>query len=588
MAGRIPSEFIDELLTRVDIVDVIQARVALKRQGREYVARCPFHDERSPSFTVSPEKQFFHCFGCGAHGSAIGFLMDFENLDFVEAVETLARQEGLELPRHGGEPEANPASGERAALAELLEAVSRYYQQQRRRSPEARAYTQRRGLSEATLDRFGIGFAPPGWSGVLDAFRRHPLGIEGLDAAGLLATSQSSGRRFDRFRNRLMFPIRDRRGRIVGFGGRALGDDTPKYLNSPETALFRKRQELYGLYEARQSGARLERVIVVEGYMDVVSLAQHGLTNAVAALGTALAQEQADRLLRTAPEVIVCFDGDPAGREAAWRALDAILPVIRDDRTVRFWFLPEHDDPDSLVNRVGPAGFENALAGDHTLAQFTLGELTRRHDPNTPEGRAQLARAGMRQIRSIRAPYLKEQLQTQLAASVNSTPERLSQMGLSQSDEATEAPRRETLKQTPMRTAIGLVLLEPGVARTTTPDDLQGLSLAGIELLRKLLETVHQNPHITAGRLWESWRQAPEASILQRLSGAPWLEQAIDSPETAAHLFQDALRRIQDQDAEQRVTQLLQKARETRLSPDDKAELQRLLAARHDPSARDD
>ena len=588
MAGRIPSEFIDELLTRVDIVDVIQARVALKRQGREYVARCPFHDERSPSFTVSPDKQFFHCFGCGAHGSALGFLMDFENLDFVEAVETLARQEGLEVPRRGGESEASPESERRAALAELLEAVSRYYQQQRQRSPAARAYTQGRGLSEATLERFGIGYAPPGWSGVLDAFRRHPLGIEGLDAAGLLATSQSSGRRFDRFRNRLMFPIRDRRGRIVGFGGRALGDDTPKYLNSPETALFRKRQELYGLYEARQSGARLERVIVVEGYMDVVSLAQHGFTNAVAALGTALAQEQADRLLRTAPEVIVCFDGDPAGREAAWRALDAILPVIRDDRTVRFWFLPERDDPDSLVNRVGPAGFENALAGDHTLAQFTLGELTRRHDPNTPEGRAQLAQAGMRQIRSIRAPYLKEQLQTQLAASVNSTPERLSQMSLGQSEEATEAPRRQTLKQTPMRTAIGLVLLEPGVARITTPEDLQGLSLAGIELLRKLLETVHQNPHISAGRLWESWRQAPEASILQRLSAAPWLEQAIDSPETAAHLFQDALRRIQDQDAEQRVTQLLQKARETRLSPDDKAELQRLLAARHDPSARDE
>jgi len=325
MGGLIPDSFIEELLGRIDIVEIIERRVQLKKAGREYQARCPFHDEKTPSFTVSPQKQFYHCFGCGAHGSAIGFLMNYEGLEFPDAVEELARHAGLEVPR-----EASDRPRPSADLYRLLERVEAWYRQQLKDSPEAVEYLRRRGVSGEVARDFGIGFAPAGWDHLLNAFGGDESAREQMRKAGLLSRGNSG--EYDKFRHRIMFPIHDRRGRVIAFGGRALGDDGPKYLNSPETELFHKGRELYGLYHARKSQARLERILVVEGYMDVVALAQFGFRNCVATLGTATTGDHAELLFRAADEVVYCFDGDRAGRQAAWRALEATLPRMRDGR----------------------------------------------------------------------------------------------------------------------------------------------------------------------------------------------------------------------------------------------------------------
>jgi len=334
MAGPIPQDFIDQLLARVDIVDVVGSRVPLKKAGREFTACCPFHTEKTPSFTVSPVKQFYHCFGCGEHGTAIGFLMAYDRMTFPEAVEELARQVGLEVP-HEERPERRGPDPQ--PLYDVLERAAQHYQQQLRRHPEAQRaiqYLKGRGLSGETAAAFGLGYAPPGWDNLLGAHGTDAEAVKRLDLAGLLAEG-SGGKRYDRFRDRIMFPIRDARGRVIGFGGRVLGDAKPKYLNSPETPVFHKGRELYGLYEARRVPGAIERLLVVEGYMDVIALAQHGIGNAVATLGTATTTEHLERIFKTAPEVVFCFDGDRAGREAAWKALNAALPQLREGREAR-------------------------------------------------------------------------------------------------------------------------------------------------------------------------------------------------------------------------------------------------------------
>ncbi|MEW8281341.1 MAG: DNA primase, partial [Candidatus Thiodiazotropha taylori] len=346
MAGKIPTHFIDQLLNRVDIVDVINRRVTLKKAGKEFQACCPFHDEKTPSFTVSPSKQFYHCFGCGAHGSAIGFLMEYDNLGFVEAVEELAQSAGLEVPREGG----NEQGPDLRPLYELMEKTARFYQHQLKHhaeSPAAVDYLKSRGMSGQIAASYGIGFAPPGWDNLTGTLGSDKASLERLNKCGLL--SESNGKQYDRFRNRIIFPIRDPRGRTIGFGGRVLGDDKPKYLNSPETPLFHKGRELYGLYEARQANREISNLLVVEGYMDVVALAQHNIQNAVATLGTATTHEHLELIFRNCPEVIFCFDGDRAGRDAAWKALNTSLPLMRDGREVRFLFLPQGEDPDTQV-----------------------------------------------------------------------------------------------------------------------------------------------------------------------------------------------------------------------------------------------
>ena len=366
--ARIPDAFIDDLLARTDIVEVVGTRVPLKRQGKEYAARCPFHDERSASFTVSPTKQFYHCFGCGAHGTAISFLMNYDRLEFLDAVDELAKRVGMEVPRDT----AGAQRGQRQPRP-VCRASTRRRSSSRSSSPasdKARAYVERRGIDAGIVERYAIGYAPDGYSGLKDALGTDARRMALLERAGLFSKNDK-GHVYDKFRDRLMFPIHDRRGRVIAFGGRVLDpEDTPKYLNSPETALFHKGRELYGLWQAKQANPKLDRLIVVEGYMDVVALAQYGVTQAVATLGTATTPDHAELLFRNAPDVYFCFDGDRAGRSAAWKALESVLPRMKDGRQAFFLFLPEGEDPDTIVRKEGADGFDARLAQAMPLSEF--------------------------------------------------------------------------------------------------------------------------------------------------------------------------------------------------------------------------
>ena len=383
MGGLIPDSFIEELLGRVDIVEIIERRVPLKKAGREFHACCPFHDEKTPSFTVSPQKQFYHCFGCGAHGSAIGFMMNYEGLEFVDAVEELARHAGLQVPR-----EASSKPRPSAGLYDVLESVSAFYQKQLKEHPEAVEYLKKRGVSGEIARDFAIGYAPGGWDRLIKHLGANEEGLAKLRKTGML--SQGKSGEYDKFRNRIMFPIHDRRGRVIAFGGRALEDDGPKYLNSPETELFHKGRELYGLYLARRSQAKLDRILVVEGYMDVVALAQYGFRNCVATLGTATTGDHAELLFRAADEVVFCFDGDRAGRKAAWRALENTLPRLREGRQARFLFLPDGEDPDSMVRKHGTEEFASLLEEAQPLSDFFFEHFTAEVDMSALDGRARL------------------------------------------------------------------------------------------------------------------------------------------------------------------------------------------------------
>jgi DNA primase len=407
----IPNDFIQTLLARVDIVEVVDRLVPLKKAGANYQACCPFHSEKTPSFTVSPTKQFYHCFGCGAHGTAIGFLMEHSGRSFPEAVETLARDAGLEVPRveRPGERERVEASHD---LCETLLAAARFYRAELKQAPAAIDYLKRRGLTGAMAAHFGIGYAPAGWQSLAKPFPAYDE--PALEAAGLVIAGEN-GKRYDRFRDRVMFPIHDTRGRVIGFGGRVLENGEPKYLNSPETAVFSKGKELYGLYLGRNAIRDAERVVVVEGYMDVVALAQHGIGYAVATLGTSTTAIHAQKLFRLADSVVFCFDGDAAGRKAAWRALENTLPVLADGKEARFLFLPDGEDPDDFVRRRGKTAFEQAINSAMPLSQYLLGELAAQHPPLNAEGRAALVAAAKPYVGQIAAPILGALVRRQLA-----------------------------------------------------------------------------------------------------------------------------------------------------------------------------
>ena len=387
--ARLSDAFIDDLLARTDIVEVIGLRVPLKRQGREYSARCPFHDERSPSFTVSPTKQFYHCFGCGAHGTAISFLMNFDRLEFLDAVDELARRAGIEVPRETRQQNENPDFRDMYAV---LDEAARFYRAALVPGTEADDYLSRRGMDGAIREQFGIGYAPGGFSALKDALGSSPRRVSLLERTGMLSKNDR-GHVYDKFRDRVMFPIRDSRGRIIAFGGRVLrAEDSPKYLNSPETPLFHKGRELYGLWQVRQANQKIARLVVVEGYMDVVALFQHGISQAVATLGTATTPDHAELLFRNAPDVYFCFDGDAAGRRAAARAMESVLPRMKDGRQAFFLFLPEGEDPDTIVRNEGAPGFEARLAAATPLSQFLFDHLAEDGiNLATLDGKARLA-----------------------------------------------------------------------------------------------------------------------------------------------------------------------------------------------------
>jgi DNA primase len=432
MAGLIPQSFIDDLLNRTDIVDVVASRIQLKKAGKNYTACCPFHKEKTPSFSVSPDKQFYYCFGCGAGGNALGFVMDHDQLDFPQAIEDLAKRAGMEVPREEGGRNNKPRQPTDSPLYPLLTAAAEFYKQALKSHPQRKAavdYLKGRGLSGEIARDFGMGFAPPGWDNLLKHLASDSLQQKAMIDAGLLIENAETGKRYDRFRDRIMFPIRDSRGRVIAFGGRVLGDEKPKYLNSPETPVFHKGQELYGLFEARKHNRDLDEIMVVEGYMDVIALAQQGLRNAVATLGTATSEEHLKRLFRVVPSVLFCFDGDAAGRNAAWRALEATLSSLQDGRRARFLFLPDGEDPDTLVRSEGTDAFR-ARINQHAqpLADYFFQQLCEEADPRSLEGKAHLMTLAAPLIDKIPGNNLRTLMRQRLSEITGLSGEAMQQM----------------------------------------------------------------------------------------------------------------------------------------------------------------
>ncbi|MGE6778885.1 DNA primase [Vreelandella titanicae] len=418
MAGQIPQRFIDDLLGRVDVVEVVGERVQLKKAGRNYSGLCPFHQEKTPSFTVSADKQFYHCFGCGANGNALRFLMEYDKLPFPEAVEQLAGRLGIEVPREGADdPRAQQREKKRKEGVNLLELAASFYRERLKmqEGQPAQRYLSGRGLSDEVIKTYGIGYAPAGWEALKQHLSERGIGEPVQVEYGLLIHREDTGRTYDRFRDRVMFPIRDLRGRTIAFGGRVMGDDQPKYLNSPETPVFHKGRELYGLYEARQASNKLEQLIMVEGYMDVVALAQYGIHNAVATLGTATTEDHLTRLFRLVSRVVFCFDGDRAGRQAASRALETALPQMIDGREARFLFLPEGDDPDTLVRREGTQAFQDRVTCAMPLSEFLFEQAAQGRDLNTVEGCERFASQVLEALNKVPEGMLKSLLLESLA-----------------------------------------------------------------------------------------------------------------------------------------------------------------------------
>lgn len=588
MAGRIPKEFIDHLLTKVDIVDVIQVRVPLKKHGREYMACCPFHSEKTPSFTVSPNKQFYHCFGCGVHGSAISFLMEYENLEYIEAIEVLARSQGLEIPYEQSDNQTK-STRPKATLDTyaLMEHIAQFYQQQLSQTPKAQEYLLQRGVSTEVRERFQLGYAPEGWDILTKAF---PNQTERLLEGGV-QIKNDKGRYYDRFRERLMFPIRDRRGRVIGFGGRVLGEGTPKYLNSPETPLFHKGRELYGFYEARQHTRQLERLLVVEGYMDVVALAQFGISYAVATLGTATTPEHVQRLFKTVPEIIFCFDGDRAGKQAAWRALETCLPELRDDREVRFLFLPQGDDPDSLVRKIGMQAFEDLYGSALGLTDYLIEDLKARFNTANREGRTRLLDAALNLLERMPELLLKEQIFNELSklTGVDASIIRTNRLAPSMSEHSqpTQALRpaqnvkinEHSIKRTPLRLVIAALLYEPKLIKhMVNPEQLVRFPLPGMDLLVTLVEIIEEHPHILTAGLTERLRNTEYEALMTK--ALKWLEYPVDVA-VLEREFIDSLQQVRRQGMERLLEQLVHKAQTSELTPQEQYDLSSLLAEIH-------
>lgn len=581
MAGTIPQHFIDEVVSRGDIVEIIGSRIQLKKAGREFKACCPFHDEKTPSFTVSPQKQFYHCFGCGAHGTAIGFLMEYDHMGFVEAVEELAGELGLEVPRErtGAPP---PPSLD---LFPVLEAAARFFKESLKRNAEAIEYVKGRGLTGEIALSFGVGYAPEGWDGLLREFGTDEHQLALLMQAGLIGKSDA-GKYYDRFRHRIMFPIRDLKGRTIAFGGRILGDGEPKYLNSPETVLFHKGSELYGLYEARKASREISSMLVVEGYMDVVSLAQHGIHNSVATLGTATTGEQLRRLFRITDELVFCFDGDRAGRQAAWRALENALPYVREGRQMRFLFLPESEDPDSLVRREGGETFLARLSGAMPLSGFLIEHLSAEVDLESLDGRAKLAELARPLVKRIPRGIYRQLLVDELSGLVGLAAPKLAPLMTDEQPRSGDSPAkaRRRLRRgvsagrgNLVRQAISLLLNYPEIAGEIEDiERLRAVGRPGVDVLIELLEELRQAPNINTAGILERWRDREEAPHLMKLAMA----EILVSRDMAASELHDALHRLMfEEGREIRARALLEKARNEPLSEAEKAELRTLLSA---------
>lgn len=634
MAGRIPQAFIDDLLARVNVLDIVEARVKLKRTGKNYSGLCPFHKEKTPSFTVNSDKQFYYCFGCGAGGNSLSFLMEHDRLSFPEAIEELAKLAGVEMPKQQG-PVDHQREQRLKDIFHLLDEASAYYQQQLRdHSSKTRAvdYLKQRGLTGQIAAMFGIGYAPPGWDNLMQHLASDQSSKERLEQAGMLINKEDSDRFYDRFRDRIMFPIRDNRGRVIAFGGRVLGDEKPKYLNSPETDTFHKSRELYGLYEARKFNQSLNRLIIVEGYMDVVGLAQYGITYAVATLGTATTAQHLDRLFRMVPEVIFCFDGDAAGRKAAKRALDTTLPVITDGKQARFLFLPDGEDPDSLVRQEGTEAFEKRLDEALPLSDFFFKSLEDGADMSSLDGRARFSNEALPQIELMQPGILKQMMQEKISELTGLSLEQLSTVtnlqeatghtspppameaevyypdNYSDSDYAYDPgeyfdqpeydqpgqqrpgqkktfrkgkgkrkppPGGSAVNISPASSAVSILLHAPSLAEQC--GDLQFLSDSDIQmelLLYHLSGYLQNNPSMTPGILAVDWQDEETLRpLIQLLNEAAHQEPLVDA-NNAHKVLSDALGRLRDEHLDRSIRTLQS---QPHLSESEKSQLRDLL-----------
>ena len=594
MSGLIPKHFIEDLIARVDLVELIGSRVPLKKYGKEYKACCPFHGEKTPSFTVVPDKSFYHCFGCGEHGNALGFLMKHDNLGFIEAVEELADRVGVEVPREQTPGQRPPPSD---ALFATLDKAAAFYRGELVNTDRGRDYFKSRGLTGETAVTFGLGYAPDAWDSVLRHLGSSEAERVRLLQVGLIIERDNKSGHYDRFRDRVMFPIRDARGRTIGFGGRVLDKGEPKYMNSPETELFHKGRELYGLYEARQATRTLSRLLIVEGYMDVVRLHQAGITYAVATLGTATTPEHLARVFRICQEVTFCFDGDRAGRSAAWKALETSLSMVREGREIRFLFLPEGHDPDSLVGEEGREAFEARVRQAQPLSEYFIKRLGEQVDVNSIDSRSRLvalARPLLERIPEgifhdlledkvagflgVSARRLAELLELDRAnvsrvpapqADVNSGPGARSDGRGSAARGSVQAGRRNLVRQ-----AIHLLVHHPEIAdKVTLHPTLATLDRPGVPLLIELVEELGRRPCANTGALLERWRERPDLKHLRTLS----LQECLVDSAGAAKDLAGALRHLGEEAVQLRTDFLLRKVG---LTEAEKAELQGLLARR--------
>ncbi len=584
MAGMIPREFIDELINRTDIVELIDSKVPLKKAGKNYQACCPFHNEKSPSFTVSRDKQFYHCFGCGAHGNAVSFLMEYERLDFVDCIEELASMNGMDVPREETHQTPVQLQQQQKAIAqrktdyELMGKISRFYQQQLKsgdNSHVAIEYLKNRGLTGETAKRFGIGYISDNWDGMMNQFAKNNELTQQLINLGM-AIQGDKNRPYDRFRGRIMFPIHDKRGRVIGFGGRVIENGTPKYLNSPETRIYHKGQELYGLHEAKKACKNLTRLVVVEGYMDVVALAQHGVDYAVASLGTSTTEEQLNTLFRTVKEVICCYDGDRAGRDAAWRAMQNALPLMRDSFSLKFVFVPDGEDPDSLIREKGQAYFENMLDNAKPLSQFLFDQLMSDVDMSSLEGRSTLIEMFQPYLTKLPDSILKDSIINELANNFGTASEQLLTKLTQKQNQLGTAPKAKKIenKVTPVRLAIALLIEHPHIVIVIDNINiLQHLNLPGVQLLNDLMRLCKNAPNIKTAQILEQYRDTTEGKQLSKLMC--WQHNV--EVEAAEAVFEDSIEKLCDQFLQLKTEELLQKARLNQINADEKQELQMLL-----------
>ncbi|CAL7964089.1 DNA primase [Gammaproteobacteria bacterium] len=566
----IPQSFITDLLARIDIADIVGSRVKLRRTGGNLVGLCPFHTEKTPSFTVSQSKQFFHCFGCAAHGSAIGFIMQFEHLSFVEAVENLANQFGLAVPK-------TMEDGNQTRYAELYKATQQaaaFFERQLPHATQCVNYLKSRSFTGKICKKFCVGYAPNDWENLRPIYNNSPIAKQQLVDAGLLITKDN--KTYARFRDRIMFPIRNQRGAIIGFGGRTLGDDPAKYLNTPETTIFHKGEELYGLYEAKKSNSNnLKSIIVVEGYLDVIALAQFDITNVVATLGTAISTKQVQLLLRNTSEIIFCFDGDRAGRAAAWRALENSLPLMRDGIQIKFLFLPEGDDPDSLVKKEHKELFVKRLETAIPLADFFFKQLSSDININTMDGRAKLAKIGIEWLKKMPYSIFRQIMSDRIAELANIDVEELKNLEISQA--IIKIDMRPSMDlSVAIQNAISILLHHPQlIVCIENTDDIKNIKVGGIELLAELISILKKQPNLSMAAILEYWRDREEFGTFSTLA----CRKPIISIESLKSEFIGIIQLLRQIECEQIIKTLLLKAATEGLSIEERQELQNLIAA---------